>query len=36
MKTENNNAMEPTPVNDASPANAGLALFASVGQLERR
>ena len=35
MKTEPNNAMEPTPVNVTSPASAGLAPFTSMAHLER-
>jgi hypothetical protein len=33
MKTEPNNAMEPTPVNVTIPADAGLAPFTSVAHL---
>ena len=35
MKTEPNNAMEPTPVNVTIPANAGLAPFTSAAHLGR-
>ena len=35
MKAEPNKAMEPTPVNVTSPADAGLAPFTSVAHLGR-